>query len=828
MARKHAGGSTIADPPSVPSPSVEPKPRTLHPRRAAGFEGAGVAAETPPESSLEAFSLASEAVPPEIPAMNPEVAALPTNLAPAPDSDLDAARAIKYSGRYVATPSQRPLFPGSPINVSSERLHLDVDGITPLNVASGTLHFGLSSRVHWMASLRATEDNTFVGTITYKRGSTGHLPYTQVEIRRRPSSSARMIEATFSGPSLASRTCIYKRVLTTYRSVSFEFDRVPSVSPVLSINTGAHPNRPAELAVGPLSIQEVFRRAGFAVLTDTPSIVPVSGAGADGVWSDSEMHDAMEVNWSRFQNSAQWSMWVFYAALHEDGETLGGVMFDSIGRNHRQGTAIFCNSFIRQAPAGDPAPQAWRDRMQFWTAVHEMGHGFNLAHSWQKSLGDGWIPLANEPLARSFMNYPYRVPGGERAFFRDFAYRFSDAELLFMRHAPEEFVRMGDAAWFDNHALEQGDDEPDAAPPLTLQLRTQRPGDRFEFLEPVMVELKLTNASDQPQVVGAHALQDLSHVALVVKKDGRPAKRFQPFATYCHKPNMVALAPGQSLYELIFAGADRTGWLASEPGNYTLQAILPISEGRVISNELRIRIERPASWEADNLGQDYFSLDVGRVLAFDGSSVLQSATDTLREVVEHDATADLKAATHARIALGFERTGNRRVFKPTDGVPQVSLTKGDPDEALRLLDQAIRRGGQSAAETLGNIDFNYYARKFVKWLRTENAGAEAKAVVDAAASTLRARNVIPQVIEQLEASLSANVDVTPRQIPAMRAPGFAVPATPPITNSSVSVTDAKSRPANPPREKLPSRPASLKPGAPPANGKGDAKPPKRK
>ena len=88
-----------------------------------------------------------------------------------------------------------------------------------------------------------------------------------------------------------------------------------------------------------------------------------------------------------------------------------------------------------------------------------MGHSFNLAHSWQKSLsapfGSPWIPLMDEPEARSFMNYPYGVVGGEAAFYADFEYRFTDQELLFMRHAPERFVRMGDAAWFDHHGFEQ-------------------------------------------------------------------------------------------------------------------------------------------------------------------------------------------------------------------------------------------------------------------------------------------------------------------------------------------------------------------------------------
>ena len=50
---------------------------------------------------------------------------------------------------------------------------------------------------------------------------------------------------------------------------------------------------------------------------------------------------------------------------------------------------------------------------------------------------------------RSFMNYPTKVPGGQTSFFSDFAYRFSEQELLFMRHAPERFVQKGNASWFE-------------------------------------------------------------------------------------------------------------------------------------------------------------------------------------------------------------------------------------------------------------------------------------------------------------------------------------------------------------------------------------------
>ena len=70
------------------------------------------------------------------------------------------------------------------------------------------------------------------------------------------------------------------------------------------------------------------------------------------------------------------------------------------------------------------------------------------------------------------MNYPYNVPGGQTAFFADFQFRFSDLELLFVRHAPFRFVQMGNADWFDHHAFEQARVSPE--PKMSLEIGTAR------------------------------------------------------------------------------------------------------------------------------------------------------------------------------------------------------------------------------------------------------------------------------------------------------------------------------------------------------------------
>src|SRR5262249_46533400 len=159
---------------------------------------------------------------------------------------------------------------------------------------------------------------------------------------------------------------------STFHPVELEFDCAEGTTAATEIQTHAHPTHPATLPNENLTVAKVFSRAGFQVTSSGgDGIVPISLAGANGTWSDTEMHGAMHTYWSAFADKPQWSLWTFFASLHDSGNGLGGVMFDDIGPNHRQGTAIFVDSFISQAPGGDPAPAAWVARMRFWTACHE-------------------------------------------------------------------------------------------------------------------------------------------------------------------------------------------------------------------------------------------------------------------------------------------------------------------------------------------------------------------------------------------------------------------------------------------------------------------------
>lgn len=663
-----------------------------------------------------------------------------------------AAAALPVSGLYLRE-SGEPVIPAN-----QEELRLDVDGRYPQMTASGVIKTAFS-QLHWIANLASTGTNRWEGNIWYKDGTATLLPYDKVVIQvTMPSHAVPNAIVTFSSgvaPGI-NRNYVFNSVY--FHPVEFEFDTVAGVTAITDINTHDHPNRPASLPAESLSIEAVYQRAGFDVrISGGNGSVPLEGAGANALWSDLEMHDAMQTYWSRFANRAQWSLWTLFASRHEDGVGLGGIMFDSIGPNHRQGTSLFLNSFISQAPAGDPNPTTWVRRMRFWTAVHEVGHAFNLAHAWEKAAGLGWIPLANNPEARSFMNYPYNVIGGTAAFYANFDYRFINSELLFMRHAPERFVQMGNAAWFDHHGFEQLPVAPE--PDLRLELRVNRAQPVFEFMEPVVIEMKLTNIGTNPQLLSERVLRDLDGLTFIIKKDGKDARQFVPFSRACWQASKIVLYPDESLYESLFVSAGRNGWDLAEPGYYTLQVALNPADKvyAVVSQPLRLRVLPPRDYDEELIAQDFFSEDVGRILTFDGSRVLTQGTDTLREVSTR--LANRRAALHARIALAnAEAIDYKKLVLPVDQMDMTSVIAAGgffreitprAEAAKAQYDVALITQPETAAESLGHIDYKYYADRYSAWLQSQGDSKAAAEVQDTLEQVLTQRQVLPRILHEV-------------------------------------------------------------------------------
>jgi len=658
----------------------------------------------------------------------------------------------------VAGEMEAEISPVLPWWFNREELRLDVDGRYPQMAASGTVIRSFRTRVEWVANLSPAGTNRWSGRIWFKDGDEASFPYTNVDIKviRSWFTNQRRATVTYSGGGAPGKALTFHYKSPYFRKVELEYDHVTDADPVTAINTCDHPNRPPTMACENITIETVYRRSGFQVSkSGGDGEIPPAIAGANGTWSDMEMHDAMQVYWSRFANQSQWSMWTLFAGMHDMGSGLGGIMFDDIGPNHRQGTAIFTNSFISNPPTGETHPDAWVKRMKFWTAVHEMGHSFNLAHSWQKALGTPWIPLVNEPEARSFMNYPYNVVGGQSSFFADFEFRFSDGELLFMRHAPERFVQMGNADWFDHHGFEQANMS--AEPSFKLELRVNRQKPIFEFLEPAIIELKLTNSSNQAQLVSEDILST-DNLTIIIKNGGKPARQHIPFAQYCKQSKNIALNTGQSIYTSQLLSTGRNGWDIAEPGYYTIQAALHLDEQDIVSNAMRIRVAPPRGYNEEYIAQDYFSEDVGRILTFQGSRHLTDGNDTLHEIA--DQLKDRRVAIHANLALGNAAAKKYKLLKlPDETHDELNSAKAvqgkfieakaDIKGGSKQLKASLRDDADGAAETLGHIEYKNQADMLSRWLDDQGKPEDAEKVQQQLYNSLSKRGVLKRVLDEI-------------------------------------------------------------------------------
>ncbi len=332
-----------------------------------------------------------------------------------------------------------------------------------------------------------------------------------------------------------------------------------------------------------------------------------------------------------------------------------------------------------------------------------------------------------------------------------------------MRHAPERFVQMGNADWFDHHAFEQANVLPE--PTFQLELRVQREKAKgvggapvFEFMEPVVLELKLTNVSGRPQVVPSRLLSPSHHLTVIVQRKGRPAREVVPYATYCWEPEYKALAPNESVYESLFASVGQGGWDIAEPGYYNVQVALHQETEDTVSNPLSIRVTPPQDYTEEYLAQDFFSDDVGRILTFDGSRVLEAGNESLEEVGKQ--LPDRKVAVHVRMAqanammreykeLSITGGGGGPMTPPADAKGEITTKQPDLDAAQELLGDVLDKPAE-AAESLGNIDLNYYLTRLSGALQEAGEKQEAAVVLDTLADGLAARKAAAWVVDEVK------------------------------------------------------------------------------
>jgi len=666
-------------------------------------------------------------------------------------------------------------------------LAIDIDGIHPLHVVSGSIAAGSTASGELPLH--------FIGRVTTNRVASGGRQLTVSDVAFDwPGSHSRVtrLDVTLTGSPLTIPVAeitfvdvagdrrygpfVAQQRSSYFHEIEVDVDReVNAINPE-PFNTHDHPDRPGDLPEVQLTLERAFGDAGVRLTRSSDGPAPVSGAGDDHRWSYSELHDSMVLHWEAFANRPQWKMWIFLAERAED-DGLGGVMFDGDidepGGVDRQGTALFTRCpFFHAAdgpyPTANPPADAAVKRELFFNLVHETGHAFNLAHSFQKQLGGiwsapPWMPLGSDQKALSWMNYPDSASQGAGGsqfnaswFYRRFRYRFDDGELLFIRHAPERYVEMGGAAWFENHARVA---RTSLDPRLQLSIRLLKP--ILDQGEPVVLELKLQNVSDQP--VAVHRNLDPSD-GLVDIAITNPKGERRPFLPFDHTRTRLiphVLLPGaESLYVCADVTMGAYGFAFKEPGPYRIEATYSNIDGRTAAAVLQIYVRPAAAYDAVPVINELFDAAIGRALYVEGTRVqgeVNAKIDWMRVHLKKTLGEANPIEAHLRVTRFKPLMVPAFIVQPVSN--ELRTLPEEPDIAINELEPILLGRSEQSADTMGHIWYVQTVKAYSQ--AAEDAGNHGKAreARSHLVNFCRRRGIVQSVTADAERSLVANAPV---------------------------------------------------------------------
>jgi hypothetical protein len=635
-------------------------------------------------------------------------------------------------------------------------LRVDVDGPRPTNRVSGdffaisgatTQYFG--SFVVNGASIVTTPSKVKIeglGSFTWSAGA----PLVRVTIPRVfvPHAPAPATIQFLTPPSTpgASYVCAFSS--RYFRTVQWEQDSVAGAVPFVSYDTGSLPQPPGSPA-RILSVSKAFGEAGIALQeAGTPNVIPVSaaGPGSSPTWSDSELHNAMVNHFSLHADTPQWRVWMLVATAHDQGAR--GIMFDYSDSFQRQGAAVFYNAI----QGTDAATQ----RAQLRTYVHELGHAFNLLHSWDKGFADPPQPLGpNGGLGDlSWMNYAWKyqppppAPGGEAAYWADFPFHFTDNELVHLRHGFFRNVIMGanpfakgaaevDPALFDEPLADNSG--------LAFELRAK---DAFGYGEPVVVELKLSTTDLRGRETHGYLHPKDDFVTLAIRQPSGRVVLYRPMLRRCmDEERTVRLDPEQpAIYDSAYVGFGRDGLYFEQPGQYELRAQYVAADGsRIMSPVLRLRVRPPASAEDERVGELLMGDKQGKLLALLGSDSdeLQQGREALETVLDEHASHPL--AVYAQLAKGINCG---RDFKDLTPNKRLQVREAEPKDAAKLL-SAVERTSATGDGGVDNITLNMAMRRHARAEARAGSPEKAAKVMDRMVSIFESKGLNPQVLQKV-------------------------------------------------------------------------------
>jgi hypothetical protein len=542
--------------------------------------------------------------------------------------------------------------------------------------------------------------------------------------------------------SLLVRSYASPKVSEYFRVATLEVDRFqgtvfpPELDPALDPSPSGLPSE--------VGVRETFLRSGvdLAVALDDVLNDPDSGDAGDN-WSEAELHDLMEDRFDQFGNTLKWNLYaVIVPKFGDPGYNSGyyGTMFDWGGWQAgdaflRQGCAI-AETAIRGRENGtlyDTSDK--KDRLILQTLIHEIGHAFNLPHTWERTVN-------SDGASNSFMNYPWGYTGnggGETQFWTDFRWEFDNEELIWMRHADRNDVIFGGRDWIGNNltadlrpALEQ------PGTPLVLEIDAP---DVFDIGVPVQLGLRLHNTTTSTVSVVDRLQPEEGMLRVIIERpDGEIVEFVPPVRRLMAPPETRPLQPGDVAAADIAISYGAKGHQFSEPGEYIIRVYFPCFPlGFLATATRRIRIAHPTTRASEELAHLLTGKEASTFLFYGGSGSAETK-DRIIEAAERFARSDPAAVRHIAAALGRDAARSHKRIEVRKGKKVVVRRPPERKAAARWLAEALEplpRGyGQAAFAPLAE---SRLVGRLVDTFEELGQHKEATAALDAAVKRLKTR-----------------------------------------------------------------------------------------
>jgi hypothetical protein len=535
-----------------------------------------------------------------------------------------------------------------------------------------------------------------------------------------------------------------------FRIVTLEIDRYQGTSYPPDANMNLTPS-PSNLPTGTISTEQVFKNAGIDMNVIEDDVLNDADSGDVGTnWDEVELHQLMEDNFDRFSNTLQWNVYGVVVPRFGDphyNSGYYGTMFDWGGWQagdtyFRQGAAI-AEDATRGRTSGTLYDNAnKKDRLVLQTFCHEIGHAFNLPHTFDRTTN-------NDTASESFMNYPWNFTGGtggESQFWSHFRWEFDDDELIWMRHGNRRDVIFGGNDWIGNNLSIYTEPEGELAnAPLSLEIRGR---DVHRYAEPVRLELKLKNISSESISVIDRLQPEDQLIALYIKRpNGEHTRYVSPVRRLKAPGDIVNLAPGKAIYESIMLSYGAKGPQFKEPGEYSIRAYYGGEiNGFIKSPSFRLRISSPHSNETDQLAHLMFDHRAAKFLYYNGGYRYPEIIKDLEKASVKYARSHPEVVRNIQAALGINYSRDYKRILEKRGKRVVILTKPDNKKAIKYMSESIKKLPGKKYTALDNITYNIVASRLIDCMDRTGNRRMAKQQIKDSINYFKDNSVINSVI----------------------------------------------------------------------------------